>query len=214
MKSKLIAYDKLQPGEVQKLPLRIRAGLGEGDCEGDEWLVLHASWPLTDMVERLNRLGGLPEMRPWRPITASDLDRMLTWLAAERSDIEFDNLAARRKYLEDIPTVTAEEIHRMSGLASRNRSEPASRWKKEGRTFAVRLGRRHLYPAFQFRDGRPRSVVRDVLVALPTDMTSWQKAFWFASGNGWLGGDEPQRCLDDGDRVVEAAHQLSVPASG
>ena len=53
-----------------------------------------------------------------------------------------------------------------------------------------------------------------VLAALPAEMTLWQKAFWFASGNGWLDGDEPQRRLDDGERVVEAARRLAEPARG
>ena len=110
--------------------------------------------------------------------------------------------------------LTADQVHNMSGLHSRNKSEPASRWKKEGKTFAVRVERRDLYPAFQFEDGAPRPVVRDVLAALPDGMTSWQKAFWFASGNGWLDGEEPQRRLNDGERVVDAARRLSEPAGG
>ena len=134
--------------------------------------------------------------------------------ASTEQALAFDNLAARLEYFADTPTLTSEQIHGASGLASRNTSEPASRWKKEGRTFAVRLGRRDLYPAFQFLDGKPRDVVRDVLAALPADMTAWQTAFWFASGNGWLDGDEPQQRLDDGERLVEAARRLSEPASG
>lgn len=43
-----------------------------------------------------------------------------------------------------------------------------------------------------------------MLAALPADMTAWQTALWFASGNGWLDGDKQQR-LDDGKRLVEAA---------
>ena len=218
MKSKPISYETLQPHEVQMLPQRVRVRLAEEADEQGEWMVFHVSWPFSDIVDRLNRLGSVGEMHPWRPNNAADLDRILTWLAADRPDVErdlvIDNLAARRHYLNDTPTLTAAQIHRMSGLATRNESEPASRWKKEGKTFAVRLGRRDLYPAFQFQDGKPRTVVRDVLTALPSDMTPWQKAFWFASGNGWLDGDEPQRCLEDSDRVVEAARRLSEPAIG
>ena len=143
---------------------------------------------------------------------------MLSWLAPDPADVEealaLDNLAARRQYLADTPTLTSEQIHRASGVGSRNTSEPASRWKHEGQTFAVRLGRRDLYPAFQFLDGKPHTVLRHVLAALPADMTAWQKVFWFASGNGWLDGDEPQRRLNDAERVVEAARRLSEPAYG
>lgn len=212
-----IDYETLQPDEVRRLPKRIRGRLAEHATEGDEWAVIHAAGPLARVVDRLNRLGGA-RAEFFRRGSPADLDRMLAWLAPDPSDSEqalaFDNLAARREYLADTSTLTSEQIHRASGLASRNTSEPASRWKKEGRTFAVRLGQRDLYPAFQFLDGQPRDVVRDVLATLPTDMTPWQTAFWFASGNGWLDGDEPQRRLDDRERLVEAARRLSEPASG
>ena len=212
-----IDYETLQPDEVRRLPQRIRGRLAEGVGEDDEWVVIHATGPITPVVDRLNRLGGVGA-ESLRRNPPPDLDRMLAWLAHDPASVDqalaFDNLAARREYLADTPTLTSEQIHRASGLASRNASEPASRWKKEGRTFAVRLGRRDLYPAFQFLDGKPRDVVRDVLAALPADMTAWQTAFWFASGNGWLDGDEPLRRLDDRERLVEAARRLSDPASG
>ncbi len=212
-----IAYETLQPDEVRRLPRRIRGRLAEGAGEGDEWVVIHAPGPVTRMVDRLNQLGGVrADLIRWG--TPADMDRLLAWLAPDPSDVkqalEFDNLAARLKYLADTPILTSKQIHRAYGVAQRNTSEPASRWKKEGRTFAVRLGRRDLYPAFQFLDGVPRNVVRDVLAALPADMTAWQTALWFASGNGWLDGDEPQQRLEEGERLVEAARRLSEPACG
>lgn len=217
MEPKRIAYETLEPDEVHQLPKRIRLRLAEGVGERDEWVIIHSSWPVSRMVDRLNLLGGLSGDHLWQP-AAPDLDRMLSWLVRDPGDVEhalaLDNLAARREYLADMPTLTSEQIHDASGLASRNKSEPASRWKKEGKTFAVRLGRRDLYPAFQFLDGKPHWVLRDVLAALPTDMTGWQKAFWFASANGWLNGDQPQRRLNDAEQVVEAARRLSEPARG
>ena len=213
---KPIMWTPLEAEEVENLPTRVRGRLGEQVRDGDEWLVIHASWPFGGMVDRLNRLARMRTELPWRP--GQDLDRMLAWLVAAGSGVEtelaVDNLELRRAYLDETPTLTAVQIHRMSGLTSRNTSEPASRWKSEGKTFAVRMGRRDLYPAFQFEDGAPRQVVREVLAALPDSMTGWQKALWFASGNGWLDGDEPQQRLHDGELVVAAARQLSEPARG
>ena len=216
MEPKPIIWAPLDAEEVENLPSRVRGRLGEVAEEGDEWLVVHASWPFAGMVDRLNRLAKLRMDLPWRP--GQDLDRMLAWLVAAGSGVEaelaVDNLELRRAYLDETPTLTAAQIHRMSGLTSRNTSEPASRWKSEGKTFAVRVGRRDLYPAFQFEDGAPRPVVREVLAALPASMTGWQKALWFASGNGWLDGDEPQQRLREGELVVAAARQISAPARG
>ena len=214
---KPIMWEPLEAEEVENLPPRVRGRLGEAAGEGDEWLVVHASWPLGGMVDRLNRLSRMRPEAQWRQ-GQDDLDRMLAWLVAAGSGVEaelaVDNLELRRAYLDETPMLTAVQIHHMSGLRSRNASEPASRWKSEGKTFAVRVGRRDLYPAFQFEDGAPHPVVRDVLAALPEAMTGWQKALWFASGNGWLDGDEPQQRLHDGELVVAAARRLSDPARG
>ena len=143
---------------------------------------------------------------------------MLASLVAAGTGIEgemaIENLELRRVYLEETPTLTAAQIQLMSGLRSRNSSEPASRWKRERKTFAVRIGRQYLYPAFQFLDGKPHPVVSEVLDALPEVLTSWQTAFWFASGNGWLDGDMPQERLQDREMVVTAAARLSEPTIG
>ena len=96
----------------------------------------------------------------------------------------------------------------------RNPSEPASRWKREKRVFAVRAGRSQLYPRFQFADGNPLPVIKDVLRRLPEDMTPWQVALWFWSGNGWLDGKSPEEALSDEAGVQNAADRLSEPALG
>ena len=145
-------------------------------------------------------------------------DRALDLLAATgpvlEAELAVDNLGLRNEYIDETPLLTAAQIHRMSGLKSKNTSELASQWKAEGRTFAVRMGGRDRYPAFQFEDGSPRPAMKAILAALPATMTPWQKALWFASGNGWLDGDEPQHRLDDGESIVEAARQLAEPARG
>ena len=216
MKAKHIAYETLHADEVEMLPPRVRARLGEAAeaGAGDEWVVIHLSSPLGDMVDQLGRLDKVIEAWAERARLDGELARLVDTASGVEATLALDNLTLRRQYLDDTPTLTAEEIHRISGLHSRNKSEPASRWKNEGKTLAVRVGRRDLYPAFQFEDGAPRPVMRDVLAALPERMTGWQKALWFASGNGWLDGDEPQRRLNDREQLVDAARRLSEPADG
>lgn len=215
---KPIVCDVLDSEEVATLPERLRVGLGGVTGERDEWLLIHASRPLSGVVDRLNKLGNAWVESGMRADPHEDLARILTRLLAWRQDVDtdlaLDNFALRQEYLNETRLLTAKQIHGMSGVQSSNPSEPASRWKKEGRTFALRMGGRDFYPAFQFQDGEPRSVIKEVLAALPTGMTSWQKAFWFASGNGWLNGDEPQQRLDHGEQVVDAARQLAEPSRG
>ncbi len=211
-------YQVLQSDEVKVLPERVRRNLGEGPEQGAQWVVIHAPVPVGAMVKRLMKLTAARDAARWRAHSGSDLDRVLGWLTTLEPGVEaelaIDNLALRLAYVDETPMLTAEQIHQTSGRRSGNKSEPASRWRKEGKTFAVRLAGRLLYPAFQFEDGEPRRIVGEVLGTLPADMTPWQKAFWFASGNGWLDGDEPQRRLDEGERVVAAARRLAEPARG
>lgn len=219
MQPEPISWAPLQPDEVESLPPRVRRRLGESADAEDEWIVLHASgWPVGNMVDHLNRLYRMRPRTGARESQDQYLDRALALLVAVGSGVEaelaVDNLELRREYMEETPMLTAAHIHRMSGLGAMNMSEPASRWKAEGKTFAIRVGGRDHYPAFQFEDGSPRPVIRAILAALPAAMTPWQTALWFASGNGWLGGDEPQHRLDDGEPVVDAARRLMEPARG
>ena len=206
-----ISWTRLDPSDVAALSSRVKDRLARRTTGEGEWVVLHAvDWDLPDMVERLNRLCAM--RAGYRGVQELPLDRALELLvgtgAGVEADIALDNLELRRDYMAETPTLTAAQIHRMSGLRSRNTSEPASRWKAEGKTFAVRVGRRDHYPAFQFQDGAPHPAMKIVLGALPETMSAWQKALWFASANGWLDGDEPQRRLDDADLVAGAARQL------
>lgn len=130
-------------------------------------------------------------------------------------ELEQDNAELRARYLLEVPTYTAAEIHElMHGSQLRNPSEPASRWRREKRVFAVRGGRAQLFPRFQFAEGSPLPVIKKVLKCLPDDMTPWQIAFWFRSGNGWLDGKSPEEALGDEDGVLNAADRLREPAIG
>ena len=55
---KPIMCEALQSEEVATLPKRLRIHLGDDTRERDQWLVIHASWPLAGVVDQLNRLGA------------------------------------------------------------------------------------------------------------------------------------------------------------
>ncbi len=130
------------------------------------------------------------------------------------ADLEADNAELRAHYIKSTPMLQSADIHRLAAARSANKSETASRWKREGRIFAVRVKGADLYPAFQFAEGEPLPAIRKALAALPESMTPWQIALWFASGNGWLDGKAPQDALDAPAAVVEAARRAGEPAVG
>ena len=116
-------------------------------------------------------------------------------MSAVRSKIEADNARARVRFAEEVPCFTSAELAELAGHSARNRSATGSRWKAEGKAFSVQLGGRELFPAFQFKDGKPDPAVAQVLDALPPGMSQWQVAFWFVSSNPWLDGGVPAENL-------------------
>ena len=118
-------------------------------------------------------------------------------------EIERDNAELRATYLRTTELYTPEDIQGLS-----------TKWKREGRVFAIQDGEKDLFPTFQFADGKPLPVIKKILEVLPDYLSPWQTAFWFESGNGWLGGKTPRECLKNESKVIDAAEQLAKPTIG
>lgn len=215
----------LSQDDITNLPTslrkRVSGAFGPKDQPSGEWLLVGALQPwlvplLTGAMRTLPRIASARRSE----ITEQNIENLIDVLLNDTQrtevdvDLEMDNAQLRADYLTNVRTLTSAEVRAASGLAPKNRSEPASRWKREGRIFAVRRGGVDLYPAFQFADGAPLKAMASILASLPEDLTPWQIAFWFASGNGWLDGETPQDRLNTPDAVVAAARQLENPAVG
>ncbi len=209
----------LTPDEIEKLPAKLRDKISATDVIG-VWLVGGTTERIAQRIARVVELFPRAAAKHNEQLSDANIEKMLDVFLSDtprppvETELDIDNARLRADYLQETPCLTAAQVHAASGLNPRNRSEPASRWKREGRLFAVRRSGIDLYPAFQFEDGVPRPVIKKILAALPKDMTGWQIALWFASGNGWLGGDEPQERLVDPDAVIDAALKLADPAVG
>ena len=204
------------PGSiVARMPQDLRTELGFEPGRSAE--VVAVSVPAGDvpdvvrvlrvLASRLSRRPALSESRTQALLAAiGTLDTPSNLVA----DLEVDNAILRARYLDCHKTYTSREIRELSGLATRNPSEPASRWKRNRRIFGVPVGNQDRYPAFQFAEGRPRREIARILSVLPADMSPWQIAFWFASSNRWIEDDNaPQEALQDIDRVLAAAAELA-----
>ena len=216
---------ELAPDDLAALPAGLRrkigAAFGSSDIPSGDWLLVGAAKAgLAQVIERAVEALPLTAAKRSTRLTEADIEKLLDVILADaprapvEAQLEIDNAALRAEYLKETPLMTAAEVRAASGLAPRNRSEPASRWKREGRLFAVRRSGVDLYPAFQLVDGVPLPVIKEILAALPRHMTGWQVAMWFASGNGWLQGAEPQKRLADPEAVIAAARWLADPAVG
>ena len=204
----------LSKSDISALPKKVLDGVGarENSNSDEKYLLVRASTDnemelfkqvfrlLPTLLER-SRTGALDKY-------ISELVEVLVRkeeMAEFDCDIAVDNALLRAKYLVQTVTLTAEDIHVASGLKTRNRSEPASRWTREGKIFALKHQNINRYPAFQFKDARPRPVIASILQSLPHDYSSWERAFWFASSNGWLDNRVPQDCLADEKALLIAA---------
>ena len=204
------------PGDViARMPQALRAELGIESGRSSE--VVAVSVPAGDVPDVVRLLRVLASRLSSRPaLSESRTQALLAAIATPDTpsklvaDLEVDNAILRARYLDGHKVYTSREVRGLSGLATRNPSEPASRWKRHRRIFGVPVGNQDRYPAFQFADGRPRPEIARILTVLPADMSPWQIAFWFASSNGWIEGDNaPEEALDDIDRVLAAAADLA-----
>jgi hypothetical protein len=126
-------------------------------------------------------------------------------LADARGALASDNLELRDRFVAEVPQLTSAEIGAQAGLKTKNPYATAARWKKTGDIFSVQHRGKEYFPAFQFREGRPHPTIKEALATLPPRLSSWQRAFWFVSTNGWLGDKAPADVLDDPRAVVAAA---------
>jgi hypothetical protein len=120
------------------------------------------------------------------------------------------NSEARREFLEEFGALTSAEVADLAGSTAENRSALATRWRKEGRIFAVTLHEILLFPGFQFDDeGRPLEAIAHTLDALSArELSEWEVALWFTKRTGWLSDRRPVDVMrDDPDAVVEAARR-------
>ena len=128
-------------------------------------------------------------------------------LADARGALASDNLELRDRFIAEVAQLTSAEIGAQAGLKTKNPYATAARWKKAGDIFSVQHRGKEYFPAFQFREGRPHPTVKKALAALPARLSSWQRAFWFVSTNGWLGDKAPVDLLDDPQAIVAAAER-------
>lgn len=119
----------------------------------------------------------------------------------------------RRRFLEEVHVLTSAEVADLAGSEAANRSALANRWRKEGKVFALRLGSRDAYPAFQFsgEDGSPLPALARV-IELFEGAHDWTLALWFNAPSSWLDGARPRDLLEgEADRVVDAARRALEP---
>lgn len=124
------------------------------------------------------------------------------------------NAQARDELLKEFGALTAEQVSDLAGSKAGNRSALASRWRSEGRIVGVPWHGRTLYPAFQFRDGRPSPVVeRAGGILHDRGLSGWSLALWFTTPSGRLWDRRPVNLLDEDPEQILAAADAALSLS-
>jgi hypothetical protein len=124
-------------------------------------------------------------------------------------------LAWRQWFVKSVKCLTAAQVAEEGGYQAKNTSATATRWTDDDKIFCVRHAGQLLYPAFQFRHGRPLAVIARILHALGKDPTGWDIAFFFATPNAYLGDKRPMDRLHDSnmeEELVRLADRHAHPA--
>jgi len=121
----------------------------------------------------------------------------------------------RLRLLRDFGAYSPDDVSELAGSRAANRSALASRWRREGRIFAVPYDHREHYLGFQFDgDGRPLPAVAKVLAVL-AGWPPWDVALWFVSDNAWLERRPPAELLAvQAQRVLRAAEADAASRAG
>lgn len=107
--------------------------------------------------------------------------------------------------------LTAAEIGHVADLGA-DPTETVSRWKREGRTFALREGDEDVYPRYAFTpDWHPLPVIADILAVL-AGYGPELLAAWFDSTSRFLGGRRPRELVatDSAAALAAAANMIAV----
>jgi hypothetical protein len=121
------------------------------------------------------------------------------------------NATARAELADEFGLLSSADVAELAGSRAANAAALASRWRKEGRVFAVEVDAATRYPGFQFDpEGRAVPVVAKVLAALGSKLSGWELALWFTGSNDWLGGVRPVDVLTSApEQVAGAARALA-----
>jgi len=105
--------------------------------------------------------------------------------------IELDNAKLHAQYLSEHQCYSASELKKLVSEGSSDGQDCVSIWKENRSIFSIYDNDLELFPMFQFHNGKPLEIIRRILSEMPSDMSDWEIALWFASANGYIENEQP-----------------------
>lgn len=133
-------------------------------------------------------------------------DVALTSVDMKRARLEAQAVRAIRQGTE---WLTAAEIGDLADLGPANPIATVSRWKQQGRIFALRHGGKDYYPKYALGpDFHPLPVIKDILAVLK-GYDPELLAGWFDSTSRFLGGKRPRELVaNEPAKALAAARNM------
>ncbi|QWF62991.1 hypothetical protein KM864_18500 (plasmid) [Ralstonia solanacearum] len=162
-------------------------------------------------------LAVLAQAKQGDVIARADLlAEIATGLLQPSSELLEDRVQRMRTLLQVFTEgewLTSEQLNSLQDAPPKNKSQPASDWKRRDRIFSVSRSGREYFACYQFDAMyEPLPVIREVLKAFGDVADPWMLAAWFHYPNAWIAGVDgapvaPKDALDRRDDVVHAALQ-------
>lgn len=99
----------------------------------------------------------------------------------------------KNKIISASSWLTIEDLSRILKLDTDQALDLVHSWERGGQVFSVEYQGAHLVPEYAVDlEGKPLPALKKVLTVFDGKKSPWSIAAWFASINGWLGGDAPK----------------------
>lgn len=149
-------------------------------------------------------------------VRADQLAEIATGLLEPSSELLEDRVRRMntlRQVFAEGDWLSSEQLNALQDDPPRNKSQPASDWKRRGRIFGVSRGGREYFARYQFDAMyEPLPIIRDVLQAFGEVSDPWVLAAWFHYPNAWIVDVDgtsvaPKDALDRRDDLIRAAQR-------
>lgn len=124
-----------------------------------------------------------------------------------------DPVAISKLVLNSCKWLSASTVSSRAGLRNKNPFSTPNKWKKNRLIFAINYQGQDHYPEFALgMDGKPLSIMKDILAVFNGHKVPLAIALWFVSINSWLDGVAPKDVIGtQPEDVLEAAKMEVAP---
>lgn len=146
----------------------------------------------------------------------------ITWATLMTTRYLFEGKILKPQFSEELKNkiisasswLTIEDLSRILKLDTDQTLDLVHSWERDAHVFSVKYQGIQLIPEYAVDpEGKPLPVLKKVLIVFDGKKSSWATAAWFASTNGWLGGDVPKDVIrTKSDELLQAAVHAFNPS--